>query len=128
MDVDRPFGRGGEQSVQAIWRHGAQRMRRHSQYGIVQRRNGRRRRVAQPQVSVEAVQEAALLRLHRGAAEPIAVFRRGDGRANGRTTGARALSPDPAAACRRIMGLLESQQLDVGIDRRDDAAPMRRAL
>ncbi len=66
-------------------------------------------------------------RLATGAV-PIAVFRRGDGRANSRTTGARALPLDPAAACRRIVNLLENQQVDVGSDRRDEAAPMRRAL
>jgi DNA-binding transcriptional MerR regulator len=66
-------------------------------------------------------------RLAAGAV-PIAVYRRGDDRANSRTTGARALPPNPATACRRVMGLLESQQIGIGIDRRDEAPPMRRAV
>ena len=66
-------------------------------------------------------------RLATGAV-PIAVYRRGDGHANQRTTGARALPPDPASAARRVMGLLDSQQVGAGTDRRDEAPLMRRAL
>jgi DNA-binding transcriptional MerR regulator len=83
--------------------------------------------IAGGHLSDDAVARWAYAARLAAGAVPMAVYRRGDGRASTQTTGARALPPDPATACRRVMGLLESQQVGVSVDRRDEA-PMRRAL